>query len=63
MLIKLNKAIEILDLCLRGHALDDLPDFPAAFRLSIEGLKEIKRARDNGYRFVAVRLPGEEPEE
>jgi hypothetical protein len=35
---------------------DDIWD---ACRLGLEALKEIQRARLNGYRFAAVRLPGE----
>ena len=30
-----------------------------AIQLGIEALEEVKRARDNNYRFVAVRLPSE----
>ena len=30
-----------------------------AARLGIEALEEIKRARENNYRFVAVKLPSE----
>lgn len=33
-----------------------------AHRLGIEALEEIKRARDHGYCFAAVRLPGETEE-
>jgi hypothetical protein len=33
-----------------------------AIKLGIEALKEIQRARLNGYRFVAVRLSGETEE-
>jgi hypothetical protein len=30
-----------------------------AIRLGIEAIKEIKRCRDNGYRFICIRLPEE----
>jgi len=30
-----------------------------AIQLGIEALEEIKRARENNYRFVAVKLPSE----
>lgn len=35
-----------------------LPPYEA-IQLGIEALEEIKRARDNGYRFLAVKLPSE----
>ena len=33
--------------------------YEPALRLGIEALEEIKRARENNYRFVAVKLPSE----
>ena len=34
-------------------------DAVKAIQLGIEALEEIKRARENNYRFVAVKLPSE----
>ena len=36
-----------------------VPSFDDPIQLGIEALEEVKRARDNNYRFVAVRLPTE----
>jgi len=63
MPMKISKAIELLELRFASPFVRANPDTKDAIKLGIEALKEIKRARDNGYRFVAVRLPGEEPEE
>jgi hypothetical protein len=60
--ITLQDAAEKLVIIRNRTDFDDCPSELMALQLGIEALKEIQRARLNGYRFVAVRLPGETEE-
>ena len=55
----IKKAIEILDLCIRGHELDDSPDFSDAIRLAIKALEAIMRHRELITDGLYFPLPGE----
>jgi hypothetical protein len=55
----LERAIKVLTDMGTPDFQDSTENILKARKLGIEALKEIRRARLNNYRFVAVRIPGE----
>lgn len=63
MLIKLTKAIEILNNYKMESAFEATPDFEDALKLGIEAQKAIRDLRQGLVVDFELPLPGEQPEE